>query len=287
MLTGEIDLNKVGILVLAGGDGSRLGFDGPKGAFVVPRFKKSLFEILAEKVRFKNKHTPMAIMTSLNNHGATLAFFEKNNFFGLCRDKCHFFMQESTPMSTQDGHMLRFAQNALSLAPSGNGDLFDAFAKSGVCQLWKKLGIEYVQVAPIDNPLAPVVDVEMLLAHRLYNVSLIVRGIRKREDESIGSLGRSGNKLCVVEYTQIKEIAKFLPGESWGYTGLFSMTFNQMLQLQGRDPIWHKAYKTVQGRTVIKFEKFIFDYFSGVASFKVLASDRNKFFDPIKSQQDL
>ncbi len=269
----------MGLVILAGGDGTRLGFTGPKGAFVLDGINKSLFEILISKARSVEA---IAIMTSERNHEESIAFFQQHHFFGLDEEKVSFFMQSSTPIQDLNGQLIYDDEGRAITAPCGNGDLFTAFDDAGLVDAWSKKGIEYVQVVPVDNPLAPIYDLAMIAAHKQYNVGLVVRGVEKQSDESIGSLVRGSHGLSVIEYTEEASAAYLV-----GYTGIFSLCFKWMRKLSDLSTPWHKAYKQRETQKIVKLEKFIFDYFAHIDSFKVLVSDRKGCFAPIKEGQDV
>lgn len=265
---------KVGLVILAGGDGTRLGFEGPKGCFFVPGLEKSLFEALMEKAR-RAKLPCVAVMTSRRNHDQVITFFREHDYFGFEQERVHFFQQASQPMTTLEGEALDAS------APCGNGDVFAAFKRAGLDKTFKEAGACYVQVAPVDNPLAMIAQEEMIEAHEA-GVELVVYAVKKVAGESVGLLVAEPT-LKVIEYTEEGADRE----GALGYTGLFSMTLNAFEKSASEPLGWHQAVKVWQGQKVIKREKFVFDAFCSIASFKVLTCDRQKEFAPIKGAQDV
>ncbi|MCB1071533.1 MAG: UTP--glucose-1-phosphate uridylyltransferase [Chlamydiia bacterium] len=246
-----------GCLILAGGQGTRLGFNGPKGCAELPlKEKKTLFQILFEKV--KDPKAPVAVMTSPINHETTLAYLKKEDFFGL-------------------QNVTLFQQGMEGEFPDGNGKAFTYFCQEGLWDQWKEIGIKYLQVLPIDNPLATPFDEELLKANQ--GVDLVLRGVkRKGPDEKMGVI-LSGNKLQVEEYTE----STHLDEELLGNTGIFSCTLDFVKLGSSVSLPVHVVRKKVQGCWVSKREYFIFDLFPYAKSYKVLLSQREKCFAPIKN----
>ena len=246
-----------GCLILAGGQGTRLGFEGPKGCVELPlKEKKTLFHILLEKV--KDPKAPIAVMTSPLNHEATLAYLKKEAFFGL-------------------QNVTLFKQGMEGGFPDGNGKAFTYFCQEGLWDQWKEMGIKYLQVLPIDNPLATPFDEELLRAN--HGVDLVLRGVkRKGPDEKMGVI-LDGDKLQVEEYTE----STHLNEELLGNTGIFSCTLDFVKLGASVSLPPHFVRKKVGGSWVSKKEYFIFDLFPCAKNFKVLYSKREKCFAPIKN----
>jgi len=250
-----------GCLILAGGQGTRLGFKGPKGCVQLPlKEKKTLFQILFEKV--KDPKALIAVMTSPLNHEATVAYLEKEAFFGL--ENVCFFKQEMEGES-----------------PNGNGKAFTYFCKAGIWEKWRKKGAKYLQVLPIDNPLAIPFDEMLLKANQ--EVELVLRGVkRKGADEKIGVILK-GKTLKVEEYTE----ATYLNRNFLGNTGIFSCSLDFVKRAASISLPLHTVRKKIEDRWISKKEYFIFDLFPYAKTFKLLLSDRKKYFAPIKNASGL
>lgn len=261
--------DQVGCLILAGGQGSRLGFQGPKGCAVLRAYgDKTLFQIHFEKIAAKRKDLSVVVMTSPLNHQETVEYLEKHAFFGLT--DVSFITQEMTPLCSDEGM-------ALELAPNGNGEALKLLEESG-CFKDKK----FVQVVPIDNPLADPFDEELLGANQ--GAELAIRAVKLEDKgEKLGALGEKQGRLYVHEYFEIERAI------GWGNTGLFSCTMDFVKRAVKKELAWHIARKQdLQNRVwVWKFEKFIIDLFPLADSFKVIVSQRERCFQPIKELADL
>lgn len=295
---------KIGVVILAGGQGSRLGFDGPKGCFELPLArKKSLFQILFEKIKAKGKNLSVAIMTSPLNHCKTLNALKEKNWFGLSPHCLDFYQQEILPMCDDEGEVFFEAPNKIAKAPAGNGKALFHLYHSPIWEKWKKTGVEYIQVLPVDNPLAEPFDGEMLACHEKEDLDLVVKAIMRTDpEEKLGILAKRDNKLIVCEYSEASEEMKSeRVGDRLTYflgnTGLFSCSMNYIERLS-RHPFelpWHFAHK--KGKQLVltpggseikevwawKFETFIFDLFPYARSWKVLLGNRKKCFAPLKN----
>ena len=247
-----------GCLILAGGQGSRMGCQGPKGCLNLSvKDKKTLFQILFEKIQVPT--ASIAVMTSPLNHQATVNYLEENRFFGL--HNVTLFQQEL------DG---RF--------PNGNGKAFAHFVQLGIWEQWKREGIEYLQVIPIDNPLAIPFDEQLLQANREFE--LVIRGVKRRgSEEKIGVILEE-RSLKIIEYTESSHLSEDLLGN----TGIFSCTMDFVRRVSSLSLPIHTVQKKSGEKWVVKKEYFIFDLFPYAITFKVLLSDRKKYFAPIKNR---
>ena len=274
------NLTKVGCLILAGGQGTRLGFKGPKGCTLIPGLNQTLFEHLLRKVKMKGENLPVAIMTSPLNHEETKAYLSKHHYFGL--SNLSLFSQEMVDVCNARGELIDSMQS-----PDGNGRALFSLQSSGILKEWKQGGVQFVQVIPIDNPLAEPFDGELLSLHEQEGVDLALRAVvRQGLSDKIGVIGLRNQRLTICEYSELPERLKhedFLYGNS----GLFSLSISLIEKLLHLKLPWHLAKKKIEGREVIKFETFIFDLFPHAPTFKVLISERKKHFAPIKNLRGL
>ncbi|MBF5058749.1 UTP--glucose-1-phosphate uridylyltransferase [Candidatus Neptunochlamydia vexilliferae] len=249
-------MSKVGILILAGGKGTRLGCEGPKGCVRLPSYgNQTLFEILLKKVEALN--LPVAIMTSSFTHEATLTYLEKENYFGLTNVKL-------------------FSQGV----SDGNGRALSLLYASGILE-----EVSFIQVLPIDNPLAKPFDPELLATHEKEGVELVLRAVKRTSyEEKLGVIGEKEGRLTILEYTEKP------PGilkNPLGNTGLFSCTMDFVKRTANIPLPEHPVQKQEGGRWIFKKETFIFDLFPHANSFKLITSDRKKCFAPIKTPDAL
>ena len=158
---------KMACLILAGGQGSRLGGSAPKGTVIVSeKEQKSLFQIFCEKIlqRSVEVGSPLhlAIMTSPLNHQQTLNFFEAHDYFGLPRDYVAFFEQSMLPFSDEQNNWVLQKPGKLAEGPNGNGYALHLLYQTGIVDKWRDSGVEYVNVLPVDNALADPFDAELI-----------------------------------------------------------------------------------------------------------------------------
>ncbi|MBL4575210.1 MAG: UTP--glucose-1-phosphate uridylyltransferase, partial [Opitutaceae bacterium] len=163
---------KVAAFTVAGGQGTRLGFPGPKGTFpVTPICEKPLFQVFAEKIRAVEQRYecvfPWFIMTSHANHEETEQFFKQNSFFGLEPEQVHFFRQGRMPAVNTEGKILLESKSSIAMSPDGHGGSLRALLRSGAIEVIEKAGIEVVSYFQVDNPLVQCVDVDFVGFHLL------------------------------------------------------------------------------------------------------------------------
>lgn len=283
--TFQFDYEKpFGTLILAGGQGSRLGFDLPKGCFELAP-DVSLFSLLISKS--KRNNGLIAIMTSEQNDRATKDYFENHAYFGIDRDRVDFFIQESEQVVGEDHQLLFEKQGVVFKAPAGNGSCFYAFYQSGLLKKWKKRNVFAINVIPIDNLLANPIDPHLLGAiDQGYEIA--IRGIQKEKEEKIGLLVSENEILKVLEYFEVK--THF---ETLGYSGLFAMSLSFFEKVCHERLPWHIAQKKavvwknekLEEITVYKKEKFIFDVFPKAKKFIILNTCRKKYFCPLKDKE--
>lgn len=211
--------NEVGVLLMAGGQGSRLGSSDPKGCFNVKLPSgKPLFQIQAEKI-LKLQNLAKAsfpdskpilhwyIMTSGPTRRPTEEFFEKNQWFGLSKDQIKFFNQGTLPCFNLDGSkILLKAKDEYCESPDGNGGLYKALATNGILEDFEKRGIKHIHMYCVDNSLVKVADPAFLGFAIDRKFDLATKVVRKRDaNESVGLivLDEDKNKPCVIEYSEI------------------------------------------------------------------------------------
>lgn len=301
---------KVAALTVAGGQGTRLGFDGPKGTFPISPVKsKTLFQIFAEGLKRASekygRQIPWLIMTSELNDTATRDFFAKNSFFGLPKDSVSFFTQGAMPAISTDGKLLLAAKDSLALAPNGHGGTLLALKKSGCLAMLAKLGVEHISYFQVDNPLVSVVDPLFLGLHSLEGSEISAIMLSKTNPfEKLGNFCVSKGRLQIIEYSDMpKDLAErrnadgslaFIAGSPAIH--VIGRAFIERLTKDGRlNMPWHRADKKVpfiddSGKLVspdkpnaVKLESFIFDALPLASKTMVLEGRREELFAPTKN----
>ena len=288
---------KVGCLIVAGGQGTRLGFAKPKGLYPITLFKKkSLFQLFAEKILAAGKRAsrplPVAIMTSKENHQETVESFKQQNYFGLRSDQVFFFSQKDLPFLDKEGNLILDNQDHLAMGPSGNASSLKEFVSSGIWDTWQKQGICYLNYMHIDNALADPFDPELTGFHSRYSKSDMILKCIQREnvDEKIGVVFQIDGKVGVIEYSELSQEEKEAKTEegtlknACANIGLYSfkMDFVKNVAESYYDQLpFHKAWK----KGSWKFEKFIFDVMPFAHNVKALLYPRLDCFAPLKNAE--
>ncbi len=305
---------KVGCLILAGGQGSRLGASQPKGLLpLTPVRHKSLLQLFLEKAKAASIQAgcvlPVAIMTSPLNHIETLSFLEKHRWFGVKEPNCRLFLQAALPYLDESGNWLLEAPGVLAEGADGNGNSLINFFNSGIWTQWKERGIEHVNLILIDNPLADPFDAELIGYHAKAKADVTIKGILRRDqDENVGVVGIGRGQLRVVEYSELPANERAAVDADgflqWRVANIslfcFSMHFIEGL---ARNPHvfmpWHMAKKSTKALAsgvlgerqemvkAWKCETFIFDVLNFTTKAKVIVYPREETFAPLKDANSL
>jgi UDP-N-acetylglucosamine/UDP-N-acetylgalactosamine diphosphorylase len=209
--TGETALRagRVAAFTVAGGQGTRLGYDGPKGTFpVTPVRQKPLFQVFAEKIRAAGvrygRPLHWFIMTSHANHEATEAFFGAHSFFGLDRARVHFFRQGRMPAVDFAGRILLESKCSIALSPDGHGGSLRALARSGSLDLMAREGIDTLSYFQVDNPLVRCVDPAFIGWHLERGSEMSSKMVPKAyAEEKVGHFCTQRGRTVVVEYSDL------------------------------------------------------------------------------------
>lgn len=313
---------KVGIILMAGGQGTRLGSSLPKGCYDVGLpSHKSLFQIQVERIKkleeLSGGSLTLYIMTSKPTVGPTENFFKENNYFGWKKDSIIFFNQGTLPAVDLQGEKLLLGEDKASLveSPDGNGGLYKALFDNAILKSFKEKGIEHIHMYCIDNILVKVGDPVFIGYSSLNKFNVATKVVRKNESsEKVGLivLDKNNNVPCVIEYSEIsKELseakdendAKLLKLRAANIVNhYYNVEFlNQMIPewINSRHYLpYHVAKKKIAsidlstGEFVkptdnngIKLEQFIFDVFPSVKleKFGCLEVAREDEFSPLKN----
>lgn len=299
---------KVAAFLVAGGQGTRLGHNGPKGVFDIGLpSRKSLFQLQAERIlrlsRQAGKAIPWYVMTSEENHAETFGFFKERRFFGLPERDIFFFKQGEMPVVDDAGKVLLAAKGRLSMGPNGNGGCFLALAKSGALEDMKRRGVEQVFFYGVDNALVKVCDPHFIgfaMAEGHPAASKAV--VKAQPEEKVGVLCLRDGKPSVLEYSEMTEEMIYAKGDDGRYlydsaniaTHLFTREFLEKHAAAALP--YHVAHKKIahvdpSGAPVApdkpnawKFELFMFDLFPLAGSMAGLLVDRSEEFAPVKNK---
>jgi UDP-N-acetylglucosamine/UDP-N-acetylgalactosamine diphosphorylase len=301
---------KVAGFTVAGGQGTRLGYDGPKGTFPISPVKnKTLFQLFAESIaRAQEKYgktIPWYIMTSPINDGPTREFFEQNKGFGLRKDAVRFFMQGTMPAIGLDGKLLLAEKDSLALSPNGHGGCLLAMRQSGALEDMKRRKIEHVSYWQIDNPLVQMFDPLFLGLHDLTNSDMSSRGLVKTGPlEKLGNYALDGGKLTIIEYSDMPDALAHQKGPDGRLAyrvgspaiHVIRRDFVERLTADGRLKLpLHRAVKKVpcvdetgepaklHHPNAVKLEMFIFDALPLANKPLILEGAREEQFGPVKN----
>ena len=299
-----IDDGRVAALIIAGGDGSRLQFSGPKGAFPLTFDGKTLFEILCQKIVQRSllakNELVVAVMTSPKNHNATVEFFHKNKFFNLNESQIDFFQQSNLPFLTAEGKFV-LDNDQIVFGPAGNGLVFHHLKSAGLLNKWKRGGVKYINLIPVDNPLADPFDPELVGLMETKRLDALIKCItRENIDESVGVVAEVEGKTLVVEYFEIPENERRAKNDDGTFkfllanSGMLGFNMNFAVQVANK-PIaempLHKTLKKISSLkdapAAWKFERFIFDTLKWTNHCAALLCDRKKVFAPLKNREGL
>jgi len=274
---------KAAAFLIAGGQGSRLGFEGPKGAFRLESLGKSIFQIHAENLLKLGKNIPWVIMTSPLNNRETIEHFEQNNYFGLDKSLIK-FIEQGTVFAMTPNRELIFENNGdLFLAPDGNGGCFRALCASGGLKWLEEQDIEIVFLYGVDNILAKPCDppfIGAFLDSKMAAASKVVK--KKYPEERMGVFAFKDGLPGVIEYSEISpELAKKLDG---GNVLAHLFTMESLKKLEKESLPWHLAVKRVCGiEKAFKFEQLLFDAFPKLGTMYLTGVLREEEFAPIKN----
>ncbi|KAK9452605.1 nucleotide-diphospho-sugar transferase [Dipodascopsis uninucleata] len=316
-----ISQNKVAVVLLAGGQGTRLGSSAPKGCFDIGLpSHKSLFTLQAERILSLQKLAinysgrteviiPWYIMTSGPTRKPTEDFFQKNNFFGLCPSNIFFFEQGVLPCIDNSGKIMLESKGKVAVAPDGNGGIYRALAKEGVLSDLTKRGIEHIHAYCVDNCLVKMADPIFIGFAASRGVQIATKSVPKRSPtENVGLILAKNGKPAVIEYSEISEEMAHRRGSDGLLAFRTANIVNHYYSIEYLKtiPTWpdnylpyHVAHKKIPSVDIetgeqivptkpngIKLEQFIFDCFPqlDISKFANLEVRREDEFSPLKNK---
>lgn len=314
--TAAIAAGHVAALTLAGGQGTRLGFDRPKGEYDVGLpSHRCLFELEAARLRrlaaVAGSATPLAwyVMTSPATHADTLSAFESNNYYGYPKDAVMFFQQGTLPCMSVDGKVLLETGSRIAMAPDGNGGIYRALHVSGALADMQRRGVQWLHAFAVDNALVLPCDPTFVGACIEAGAQVGAKAACKTDPaEKVGVLCRRNGKYAVVEYSDMDDATKAQRNEdgslvySSGNLCIHMYSVEWLATAAHPDALpkeYHVAHKaipvadpetgetipksSIEGNNGVKLESFIFDIFPRADTMAVLEIERACEFAPVKN----
>lgn len=304
---------RVGAILVAGGQGTRLGFPHPKGMFPIgPVSNHTLFQILAEQLIARSQRCghaiPYYVMTSDATHAETVACFEQNQNFGLGEEQVHFFKQGNMPaVDATTGNVLLSEKHSIAFSPDGHGGMLQALSTSGLLDKMEADGIDLLYYHQVDNPTAIVVDPAFIGFHLQYESELSTKVVRKvSPTEKMGVIVDVDGALQIIEYSELtpEQAARVDADGNWIFWAgnmaihMFDRAFLKRTSDAGLP--FHLAKKNVpfidangtrqtpddpSAPNAIKFERFIFDALPLAKNALVVEANRPREFNPVKNRE--
>lgn len=298
------------VVTMAGGQGTRLGHNGPKGTFRLDVYGKGkyLFEILSENLKEANNKygvtIPWYIMTSKDNNDETLNFLEKNNYFGYTKSEVILFKQGELPLIDENGRLLINKDMKIKEASDGNGGVFSSLRTTGMLSDMKERNIKWVFIGGVDNVILKMADVILLGMAIKKGVQIASKSVVKANPhEKVGVFCKMNGHPKVIEYSELPEKmaeevdddGELKYGESHIMCNLFSI--DAIEKVSKEVLMYHSAFKKnsyidENGREIIpeepnsyKFESFIFDSFEFFDDIAILRGKREDDFAPVKNKE--
>ena len=301
--------NHYAVVTMAGGQGTRLGHDGPKGTFLlgVEPEPKYLFQLLAENLIRHNKAYGITlnwyIMTSTENNDQTISFFKEHKYFGYNPKYIKFFEQGNLPLLLEDGKLIVDEGFHIKLAADGNGCIYKAMKENGILADMEAKGIDWIFIGAVDNALLNMVD-PLLVGLTIEDGNEIgSKSVPKiNPKEKVGVFCKKDGKPGVIEYSELPEVmaeevdedGELLYGESHIMCNLYSLS--ALKKIASKNLPYHSAnkkasfmdengnmIKVVTEPNGYKYEAFIFDGFNYFREISILRGKREDDFAPIKN----
>jgi len=302
---------KVAAFTVAGGQGTRLGYDGPKGTYpVTPVTGKTLFQVFAEKIlaatRRYGVEIPWFIMTSHANHEATEKAFREAGYFGLKPESVFLFRQGRMPAVDHDGRILLESKSSIAMSPDGHGGSLRALVRSGAVAEMRRRGIEVLSYFQVDNPLVQCIDPAFIGFHFEHGSEMSSKMIPKAYPlEKVGHFCVRNGRTVVIEYSDMPSAMQEERLENGklrfiaGSIAIHLLGVDFVERTGGNDPAYtlpfHRADKKIptidaEGRPVIpsapngiKFEMFVFDALPFDRHPVIIETLREDEFSPVKN----
>lgn len=298
---------KLAFLMLAGGQGTRLGSDKPKGCYNVGLtrdyflFQSHVEKLIAVRDRY-GVTPPLYIMTSDKNHTETVAFFEEHGYFGYGKKNIGFFRQKSAPCTDFEKKLLMESKTTLATSPNGNGGWYVSLTESDCGKQMRERGIEWISLFGVDNPLQRFANEEFIGAAVASGASCTVKVVTKAyPEELMGVMCLEDGKPSMIAYAEMSDELRYAKDENgnllYTYGDILNMIFRveELDRCMGADMPVHIARKKIpfvdacgnfqkpDAPNGFKYEQFLFDAFRYMSSVFLYEVEREKEFAPIKN----
>ncbi len=300
---------KVAMVVVAGGQGSRLGFDHPKGMFPIgPVSDRTLFQIFFETVRARGEEfgttIPLYIMTSPPTHNETISFLTENNWFGIDEKDVRVFCQGTMPAVDENGKVLLESKDSIFRSPDGHGGTLKALETSGSMADMQQRGIEHLFYGQIDNPLVQICNPALIGYHVQSNSEMTSQVVRKTDPlQKVGNVVEVDGVVQIIEYSDLPEEHARRTNDDgsiklWAGSiavHIFTFDFLKRSAADADSLPFHRAHKKVpfvdadgnlitpDSPNAYKFEKFIFDLLPSAKNAIVCEVDPAEGFCAVKN----
>lgn len=303
-----IRAGKVGAVLLAGGMGTRLGSDAPKGmynigitkpVYIFQRIIENLFEVVDEAKTWIH----LFIMTSEKNHEMTVSFFKEKQYFGYDEKHIHFFKQDMAPASDYKGNIYLEEKGKIATSPNGNGGWYTSMANAGLSDFMKQEGIEWLNVFAVDNVLQKIADPCFIGATLAKNCEVGAKVVRKNHpDEKVGVICLEDGHPSIVEYYELTDTLRNTMNKDGEPAYNFGVILNYLFKVSSLETIvshelpLHIVEKKIpylddSGKLCkpeepngYKFETLILDFIKLLSSCLPFEVEREKEFAPIKNK---
>jgi UDP-N-acetylglucosamine/UDP-N-acetylgalactosamine diphosphorylase len=302
--------SEVGVVIVAGGQGTRLGFDHPKGMFSIgPVSGSTLFRILFEKVLATSRkygvRVPLLVMTSPATHDETAAYLNEQRYFDVPAEEVRLFCQGQMPaVDLQTGRLLLASNHELALSPDGHGGMLAALVGSGALDELERRGIRHLFYCQVDNPLVPLCDPEFIGYHVLSRSELSTQVVAKQTPlEKVGNVTMVDGRMTIIEYSDLPDSVahkRNADGSLYLWAGntamhVFDVGFLRRMSETASGLPFHRARKKVahvaangslvepDSPNALKFERFIFDLLPAAERAFVMEVEPRRAFAPVKN----
>ena len=285
--------NQYAVVTMAGGQGTRLGWKGPKGTYKlnIGERGKYIFEIITENLKKSKKIYGILpywyIMTSKQNYDETVSFLEENDFFGYEKEKVGFFEQGELPMLTEEGKIL-IENDKIKTGSNGNGGVYLAMKEQNIIDDMKSKNVKWVYICGVDNIMVNPIDPIFIGETILNNMQIASKSVAKAyPEEKVGVFCKRDNKPSTVEYIELSEEMRNKRDNNGELVYGEANIISHLLSIDAIEKItnYKLQYHIAKKNGLYKFETFIFDAFEHFDDMLVMRVKREDEFAPIKNKE--